>query len=190
MGKINYEPADIEIYVQGKGVVLKEKSLVAFDKVTCRVLAYGTEAESMAEDENVCVVSPMRQEMVADYQVAVELFRHLLYKALGKKPLWKPSIALCVPKGITQVELKIIEDVIMQIGARKLFIVDFPMDQFEMEMPKEYGQFKVIVNITKEKPESYISEELAGVLAYARQQGISVERVEQLLRDAEVKSLP
>lgn len=190
MGKINYEPADIEIYVQGKGVVLKEKSLVAFDKVTCRVLAYGTEAESMAEDENVCVVSPMRQEMVADYQVAVELFRHLLYKALGKKPLWKPSIALCVPKGITQVELKIIEDVIMQIGARKLFIVDFPMDQFEMEMPKEYGQFKVIVNITKEKPESYISEELAGVLTYARQQGISVERVEQLLRDAEVKSLP
>ncbi len=187
MGKIKYEPADIEIHIQEKGVVLKEKSLIAFDKVTCKVLAYGAEAESMTEMENVCVVSPMRQGMIIDYTVALEMFRHFIYKALGKKPLWKPRIALCVPQGITEVERKTIEDVMMQIGARELFITDFSMERFEMEMPKEYRQYKVIIGITKEKPESYISEELAGILEYARQQGISKERVEQLLRDAEME---
>ena len=79
MTNIKYEPADIAIYIQDKGMVLKEKSLVAFDAVNSKIIAFGTEAEYIAKGnaENILVASPLRQGMIVDY--------HLLYKALGEK---------------------------------------------------------------------------------------------------------
>ena len=87
MTNIKYEPADIAIYIQDKGMVLKEKSLVAFDAVNSKIIAFGTEAEYIAKGnaENILVASPLRQGMIVDYPVAVSLFTHLLYKALGEK---------------------------------------------------------------------------------------------------------
>lgn len=193
MANITYEPADIAIYIQDKGRVLKEKSLVAFDAVNSKIIAFGTEAEHIAKGntENILIISPLQQGMIVDYTVAVSLFTHLLYKALGKKPLRKPAIAICVADNITEVEKKIMSDLFIQIGARELMFIDFPIEQYMSKMPekfpKEYKRFKVIIEITKDNPEAYIAEELENILKYARKQNISIERVAELFQAEKTK---
>ncbi len=183
-----YEPADIVIYIQNKGIVLREKSLVAANWKTEKIEAVGIEAENMETKnlEGIYVVSPLRQGMIADYQMAVVLFSRLLLKALGKKPLRKPAIGICVPKGITEVEKKAVEDALIQSGAREIFIADIPVEEFVREFreksPKLASKFKIIIGITKDEPERYIAEEFGQILQYARQEGISNERVEEVWR--------
>ncbi len=161
-----YEPADIVIYIHNKGIVLREKSLVAANWKTEKIEAVGIEAENMETKnlEGIYVVSPLRQGMIADYQMAVVLFSRLLLKALGKKPLRKPAIGICVPKGIA----------------------DIPVEEFVREFieksPKLASKFKIIISITKDEPERYIAEEFGQILQYARQEGISDERVEEVWR--------
>ena len=183
-----YEPADIVIYIHNKGIVLREKSLVAANWKTEKIEAVGIEAENMETKnlEGIYVVSPLRQGMIADYQMAVVLFSRLLLKALGKKPLRKPAIGICVPKGITEVEKKAVEDALIQSGAREVFIADIPGEEFVSEFieksPKLASKFKIIISITKDEPERYIAEEFGQILQYARQEGISDERVEEVWR--------
>ena len=183
-----YEPADIVIYIHNKGIVLREKSLVAANWKTEKIEAVGIEAENMETKnlEGIYVVSPLRQGMIAVYQMAVVLFSRLLLKALGKKPLRKPAIGICVPKGITEVEKKAVEDALIQSGAREVFIADIPVEEFVREFieksPKLASKFKIIISITKDEPERYIAEEFGQILQYARQEGISDERVEEVWR--------
>lgn len=93
-----FETADIVIYIKGRGVVVKEKSLLAFDTISKKVVATGNDAEDMIRNpqENIEVISPLRRGMIADYTAAVELMRSLLQKAWGKKPLIKQPVSVCV----------------------------------------------------------------------------------------------
>ena len=190
MDDIRFEPADIAIYLHGRGMVLKEKSIVAFNAEDKKIVAFGTEAEYMEGKESggIKVLSPLRQGMVADYVASVCLFAHLLYKAWGKKPFFKPPVAVCVPKGITEVEKKAMEEVLYQSGVKEVMISDMPWQQLASERPEEFSKlrakFTTVIEITKENPESYITEELTGILQYARQEGISAARVAELLRIA------
>lgn len=183
-----YEPADIIIHVQGKGIVVKEKSLVAFGKNDNKYVAFGAEAERIAatDMENIVIISPLRQGMVEEYVTAVALFSHLLKKARGKKSILKPKVAICVPQGITAAEKKIIEEVMIGAGASELLVADIPAQKFIQEfpekLPKDYRKFKITVGITKEEPERYIEERLRDTLAYAEQEQISPERVCELLQ--------
>lgn len=92
MADTQYEPADIEIYVKDKGMVLKEKSLVAYEKSSKKILGIGNEAEALAvqNPESVAVQSPLRQGVIADYVVADLMFRHMLKKAFGKRHFSSP----------------------------------------------------------------------------------------------------
>ena len=103
-----YEPADIEIYIRGLGMVQKEKSLLAVNEADGRILAVGTEVVQMAGENapGVRLLSPLRRGKIEDYAAAVSLFMALLDKTLKKRAFRKPSIAVCVPKGLTQVERK------------------------------------------------------------------------------------
>ena len=186
--QMTYEPADIIIYVQDGGIVLKEKSLIAYQKKDDKIVASGTEAERMAEQgmENIVVVSPLRQGMVADYVVAVGLFSHLFMKAFGKRPILKPAVAVCVPKGITPVEKQAIKEVLLQSVAREVLVSDIPAEEliqvFPAKYPKTYQKFKIIVEIVKDEPERYVEERLRDALAYAEQEQIPRERVYALLQ--------
>jgi len=84
-----FEPADIVVYIQGKGIVLKEKSLLAYDTVSKKIIAVGNEVEDIIKNpqKDIKIVSPLRRGIIADYIVAVKLLRFLLIKAWGKKPL-------------------------------------------------------------------------------------------------------
>ncbi|MDE6914008.1 MAG: rod shape-determining protein [Lachnospiraceae bacterium] len=180
-----FETADIVIYIKGKGVVVKEKSLLAYDMISKKVVAVGNDAEDMIKNpqENIKVISPLRRGMIADYVAAVELLRFLFIKAWGKKPLIKQPVSLCVPKEITDVEKKAFLDALYQSGAKELFITDIPMEQLLRELPnlpKNWQNVKTFISITKEKPECYIAEQIEEMLRYAGQEGIARERVKEI----------
>lgn len=183
-----FETADIVIYIKGRGVVVKEKSLLAFDTISKKVVATGNDAEDMLRNpqENIEVISPLRRGMIADYMAAVELMRSLLQKAWGKKPLIKQPVSVCVPKEITDVEKKAVLDVLYQSGAKELFITDISMEQLLRELPnlpKNQQNVKTFISITKETPERYIAEQIAEMLRYAGQEGISMERVNEIFQE-------
>lgn len=183
-----FETADIIIYIKGRGVVVKEKSLLAFDTISKKVVATGNDAEDMLRNpqENIEVISPLRRGMIADYTAAVELMRSLLQKAWGKKPLIKQPVSVCVPKEITDVEKKALLDVLYQSGAKELFITDISMEQLLREqpnLPKNQQNVKTFISITKETPERYIAEQIAEMLRYAGQEGISMERVNEIFQE-------
>ena len=183
-----WEPADVVIHIQGMGTVLREKSLVAYEHESGKILAFGTEAERMfgMEEQGIRVVSPLRQGMVEDYAVAVQLFTCLLQKAVGKRSWRRPGIAVCVPRGITPVDKKAMEDALLQAGAKEVVLQEFPLKQFLMEeaehFPDIYRKCRITVGVTKEEPERYITEALDGILQYAEQEGIPADRVMALLQ--------
>lgn len=188
-----YEPADIIIYVQGEGIVVKEKSFLAYRKRDNKIVAIGTEAGTAVwrESEDVMVISPFRQGMIADYTVAEVLLSYLLTKALGKRSFFRrrPAIVICVPKGATPMEKAAFRDALIQARAGEVFITETPMDQFIREFPEkfpeEYRKFRVIVGITKEEPERYVEEKFGEILTYAAQESISQEKVYGLLQKSE-----
>lgn len=190
MDSVRYEPADIVIYLQGEGMVLKEKALIAYEEATGKIVAYGAEAERLAGGPaEVTVVSPLRRGAIADYRAAKVLISHLLRTARRKKSLLKPSIAVCVPRGFTEVDKKAMEDAMYQSGARDVTFSDVPVKQFVEELPEKYPErhhrCRIVVGITKEEPERYIAEELQEILRFAEENKISAERVAELLRQAD-----
>ena len=192
MAELNsYEPADIEIYLKEKGKVLQEKSLIAYTRSDGKILAVGNEAEAIADKnmEDVQVISPLRQGMIADYAAAVGMFRYMMTKIWGKRLLRKPHIAVNIPKEITEVEKKALEDAMYQAGAKELALYEGDPEEFMEEMrvhqPKKYAEYDVFISISKNEPERYISEELSNILKYAGQHGISAADVEKLLKKEE-----
>lgn len=187
---VPYEPADIVIHVPGKGIVLKEKSLIAIQKADNKIVALGAEVERMAEGElrNVEVLSPLRQGMIADFPAAEALFSILLTKALGRKGVLKPALVACVPKGITIVEKKALEDALLwgKRRAKEVLILEAAAEEFIREFyeksPKIYQKYKAIIEITKYEPARYVEEQLRNVLTFAAQAGISPKEMNVLLQ--------
>lgn len=180
-----YEPADIKVYFQDKGMVLKEKSLVAYDSVTGKIAAMGTQAEQMTLSGSLLLRSPLRQGIVADYNMAVVLFTYILRKALGKRPFKRPAVAVCMTQEMTNVERRAMEEVIHQAGAGSLLISDLQAQQFmcalQQQHPGLYRKFKLVIGIEKDNPERYVMEQLSYTLDYARQIGITQEKVTKML---------
>ena len=123
---IDLGTASILVYIKGKGVVLKEPSVVAFDRDTNKIKAIGEEARLMLgrTPGNIVAVRPLRQGVISDYQVTEKYF---IQKALGKKTFRKPRISVCVPSGVTEVEKKAVEDATYQAGAREVAIIEEPI---------------------------------------------------------------
>ena len=142
----------------------------------------------MQNPESVAVQSPLRQGVIADYVVADLMFRHMLKKAFGKRHFFKPNIAVGgIPQSVTEVEKKAFEDLMYHMGARMLTIFEGSYEKIKKEMtvvaPDKFESFHIIIMIAKNEPERYVAEELANLLQYAREQGISADRVGEMLRE-------
>ncbi len=126
---IDLGTASILVYIRGKGVVLKEPSVVAFDRDTNKIKAIGEEARLMLgrTPGNIVAVRPLRQGVIADFTVTEKMIEHFIRKAVGKKTFRKPKIAVCIPSGATEVEKKAVEDATFQAGAREVFIIEEPI---------------------------------------------------------------
>ena len=126
---IDLGTASILVYIKGKGVVLKEPSVVAFDRDTSKIKAIGEEARLMLgrTPGNIVAVRPLRQGVISDYTVTEKMLNFFIRKAIGKKTFRKPKIAVCVPSGVTEVEKKAVEDATYQAGAREVYIIEEPI---------------------------------------------------------------
>ena len=126
---IDLGTASILVYIRGKGVVLKEPSVVAFDRDTNKIKAIGEEARLMLgrTPGNIVAVRPLRQGVISDYTVTEKMMKYFIQKAMGKKTFRKPRISVCVPSGVTEVEKKAVEDATYQAGAREVAIIEEPI---------------------------------------------------------------
>lgn len=126
---IDLGTASILVYVKGKGVVLKEPSVVAFDRDTNRIKAIGEEARLMLgrTPGNIVAVRPLRQGVISDYTVTEKMLKYFISKAVGKQRFRKPLISICVPSGVTEVERKAVEDAAFQAGARDVKTIEEPI---------------------------------------------------------------
>ena len=126
---IDLGTASILVYVKGKGVVLKEPSVVAFDRDTNRIKAIGEEARLMLgrTPGNIVAVRPLRQGVISDYTVTEKMLKYFIQKAVGKQRFRKPLISICVPSQVTEVERKAVEDAAFQAGARNVKIIEEPI---------------------------------------------------------------
>ena len=115
---IDLGTASILVYIKGKGVVLKEPSVVAIDRDTNKIMAIGEEARLMIgrTPGNIVAVRPLRQGVISDYTVTEKMMKYFINKAVGKKTLRKPRISVCIPSGATEVERKACGNMIVDIG--------------------------------------------------------------------------
>ena len=117
------------VYINGKGVVLKEPSVVAYDTNTNEIKAIGEEARLMIgrTPGNIKAVRPLRAGVISDYTITEKMIRYFIQKALGKRTFRRPRISVCVPSHITEVERKAVEDATINAGAREVFIIEEPV---------------------------------------------------------------
>lgn len=117
------------VYSTGKGLVLKEASVVVYDKDSEKIKAIGEEAHQMAGhvSSNMEVIRPIRQGVITDYIVVEKMLKYFISKAMGRRAFRKPRISICVPSGITEIERKAVEEATYQAGAREVFLVDEPI---------------------------------------------------------------
>ena len=126
---IDLGTASILVYIKGKGVVLKEPSVVAFDRDTNKIKAIGEEARLMLgrTPGNIVAVRPLRQGVISDYTVTEKMLKYFISRAIGRRAFRKPRISICVPSGITEIERKAVEEATYQAGARDVYMVEEPI---------------------------------------------------------------
>ena len=126
---IDLGTASILVYAKGKGIVLKEPSVVAYDKENNKIRAVGEEARQMIgrTPGNIVAVRPLRQGVISDYEVTEKMLKYFISKAIGKRAFRKPRISICAPSGITEVEKKAVEEATYQAGAREVSIIEEPI---------------------------------------------------------------
>lgn len=127
---IDLGTASILVYVKGKGVVLREPSVVAYDRDTNRIRAIGEEARLMLgrTPGNIVAIRPLRHGVISDYTITEKMLKYFIQKAVGKNIFGRrPRISVCVPSGVTEVEKKAVEDATYQAGAREVYIIEEPV---------------------------------------------------------------
>ncbi len=122
--------ANTLIYVQGVGIVLNEPSVVALDRETKKIKAVGLDAKRMLGriPAGVLAVRPMKDGVIADFDVTEQMLRHFLTLVIGNHVFRrKPRVVVCVPSGITEVERRAVRDAALGAGASEVFMVAEPM---------------------------------------------------------------
>lgn len=145
---IDLGTASILVYIKGKGVVLKEPSVVAYDRNTNQIKAIGEEARLMIgrTPGNIVAVRPLRQGVISDYTITEKMLKYFIEKAVGKKTLRRPRVCVCVPSQVTEVERKAVEDATMNSGARSVEIIEEPVAAAigaGIDITKPYGNMIV-----------------------------------------------
>ena len=116
---IDLGTANILVYQRGRGIVLREPSVVAINQTTKKVLAVGEEARLMLgrTPGNIVAIRPMSEGVIADYTTTTRMLEHLIRKVVGRKRLFKPRVLVCVPSGVTDVERRAVKQAAKEASA-------------------------------------------------------------------------
>ena len=125
---IDLGTATVIAYVKGKGIVLREPSVVAVDSNTGEVVAVGKEARRMLgrTPGNIVATRPLRDGVISDYTVTEKMLKYFINK-VGGRNLFAPRIMICIPSRVTEVEKKAVIDAANQAGARKVYLIEEPI---------------------------------------------------------------
>lgn len=125
---IDLGTASVLVYVKGRGIVLREPSVVAIDKNTDRILKVGREAQQMLgrTPGNITAIRPLKDGVISQYQVTLRMIQYFIRRALGSVVL-KPRVIICVPSGISEVEERAVVDASTQAGAKKTYLIEEPL---------------------------------------------------------------
>ncbi len=125
---IDLGTATVIAYVKGKGIVLREPSVVAVDHNSGEVLAVGQEARRMLgrTPGNIVATRPLKDGVISDYTVTEKMLKHFINKVCGKF-IFAPRIMICIPSQVTEVEKKAVIDAASQAGARKVYLIEEPI---------------------------------------------------------------
>ena len=125
---IDLGTATVIAYVKGKGIVLREPSVVAVNNVTGQVLAVGHEARRMLgrTPGNIVATRPLRDGVISDYTVTEKMLKYFISKICGRF-FFAPRIMICIPSQVTEVEKKAVIDAASNAGARKVYLIEEPI---------------------------------------------------------------
>ncbi len=124
---IDLGTATVLVYVQGKGIVLEEPSVVAIDTNNDRILAVGKQAQQMLgrTPGNITAVRPLRDGVISQYEVTLRMIQHFIRSAC-KNMFFPPRVMICIPSGITEVEERAVRDAAREAGAQKVYLIEEP----------------------------------------------------------------
>ncbi|MBR3895354.1 MAG: rod shape-determining protein MreB [Clostridia bacterium] len=124
---IDLGTATVLVYVQGKGIVLEEPSVVAIDTTTDRILKVGSEAQQMLgrTPGNITAVRPLRDGVISQYEVTLKMIQYFIKRACGNM-FFPPRVMICIPSGITEVEERAVIDAAHEAGAQKTYLIEEP----------------------------------------------------------------
>ena len=126
---IDLGTSSVLVYVKNKGIVLREPSVVAVEKITGKIYAVGEEARRMLgrTPGNIVAIRPLRDGVISNFDITERLLRHFLKKVVGTRIFFKPRVVVCVPSGVTEVEKRAVEDVTLEAGAQSVALIEEPM---------------------------------------------------------------
>ena len=125
---IDLGTATVLVYVKGRGIVIKEPSVVAIDKNTGKILKFGREAQMMLgrTPGNITAIRPLRDGVITQYDITQKMIQHFIKKSCGTV-IFKPRVIICVPSGITEVEERAVVDAATQAGAKRTYLIEEPV---------------------------------------------------------------
>ncbi len=126
---IDLGTANTLVYVIGRGIVLNEPSVVAIDRTDGQVLWVGSEAKRMVgrTPAGIEVVRPLKDGVIADFDVAEAMLRHFIRQAHGRRALVHPKVVMGIPSGVTEVEQRAMRDALQRAGAGEAYLIEEPM---------------------------------------------------------------
>src|ERR671932_545580 len=130
---IDLGTANTLVFVKGQGIVLSEPSVVAIDNKTDKVVAVGSAAKRMLgrTPGNIVAMRPLRDGVIADFEITEQMLSYFIYRAQSQERLLRffanPRVVVCVPSGVTSVELRAVKEATRSAGARQAYTIEEPM---------------------------------------------------------------
>jgi rod shape-determining protein MreB len=121
--------ASVLVFVKGKGIVMKEPSVIAIERDSGNIIAVGEDARQMLgrTPGTIIAMRPMREGVIADYDVTEKMLRYFIEKAVGRHFFFRPRVMVCIPSGVTSVEERAARQAAIQAGARQAYLIEEPL---------------------------------------------------------------
>jgi len=147
---IDLGTANTLVHVRGKGIVVREPSVVAMNKKTGDILAVGDAAKEMIgrTPGNIVAIRPMKDGVIADFDITQAMLKYFIKKVLTTGLFSKPRVVICVPSGVTEVEKRAVEEATIHAGAKEAYLIEEPMAAaIGADLPVEEPSGSMVVDI-------------------------------------------
>jgi len=147
---IDLGTANTLVHVKGKGIVIREPSVVAINKNTRSILAVGDAAKNMIgrTPGDIVAIRPMKDGVIADFDITQSMLKYFIKRAVNGNFMSKPRVVICVPSGVTEVEKRAVEEATLQAGAKEAYLIEEPMAAaIGANLPVEEPTGSMIVDI-------------------------------------------